>query len=67
MTKNAEEKNTIRYGGSTALFAAHTVDTVEEEQVHLGEIVSVKCFALILGVLYTFLVLILMRQKLRWC
>ena len=51
---NNNNENIIRYGDSTALFAAHTVDTVEEEQVHLGEIVSVKCFALILGVFIHF-------------
>ena len=42
-------ENIIRDGGSTVLFAANTVDTEEEEQIHLNEIVSIKCLALILG------------------
>ena len=57
-------ENITRDGASTALFAAYTVDTEEEEQVHLGEIVSIKCFALIFDVfLYTFLVLIFPGKK----
>ena len=34
------------------LFAANTVDTEEEEQIHLNEIVSIKCFALIFDVFF---------------
>ena len=47
-------ENIIRERGGTALFAAYTVDTEEEEQLDLGEIVRIKCFALIFGVFIHF-------------